>query len=35
VAAPGDAVTDIKATQSAFFVMKDGKIYSNNRAPGR
>jgi imidazolonepropionase-like amidohydrolase len=33
VAVPGDPVRDIKATQSAFFVMKDGKVYRNDRSP--
>jgi hypothetical protein len=28
-------LVDIKATQSVFFFMKDGKIYRNDRAPGR
>jgi len=35
VAALGDPVNNIKATQSVFFVIKDGKIYRNDRAPGR
>jgi imidazolonepropionase-like amidohydrolase len=32
VAVPGNPVNDIKATQSVFFVMKDGKVYRNDRA---
>jgi len=32
VAVPGNPVSDIKATQSVFFVMKDGKVYRNDRA---
>lgn len=32
VAVPGDPVKDIKATQSVFFVMKDGVVYRNDRA---
>jgi imidazolonepropionase-like amidohydrolase len=32
VAVPGDPVKDIKATQSVFFVMKDGRVYRNDRA---
>lgn len=31
VAVPGDPLADIKATQSVFFVMKDGVIYRNDR----
>jgi imidazolonepropionase-like amidohydrolase len=31
----GNPVTDFKATQSVFFVMKYGKIYRNDRAPVR
>ncbi|MBV8820498.1 MAG: amidohydrolase family protein, partial [Acidobacteriaceae bacterium] len=33
VAVPGSPLEDIKATQSVFFVMKDGVIYRNDRAP--
>jgi imidazolonepropionase-like amidohydrolase len=32
VAVPGNPLEDIKVTQSVFFVMKDGKIYRNDRA---
>ena len=32
VAVPGDPLKDIKATQSVFFVMKDGVVYRNDRA---
>ncbi|HTR39218.1 MAG TPA: amidohydrolase family protein [Bryobacteraceae bacterium] len=32
VAVPGNPLDDIKATQSAFFVMKGGVIYRNERA---
>jgi imidazolonepropionase-like amidohydrolase len=32
VAVPGDPVKDIRATQSVFFVMKDGMVYRNDRA---
>lgn len=32
VAVPGNPVTDIKATQLVFFVMKDGVVYRNDRA---
>jgi len=32
VAVPGNPLADIKATQSVFFVMKDGVIYRNDRA---
>jgi imidazolonepropionase-like amidohydrolase len=32
VAVPGNPLEEIKATQSVFFVMKDGAIYRNDRA---
>jgi imidazolonepropionase-like amidohydrolase len=32
VAVPGNPVTDIKATQSVLFVMKEGKVYRNDRS---
>ena len=32
VAVPGNPIEEIKATQSVFFVMKDGTIYRNDRA---
>jgi imidazolonepropionase-like amidohydrolase len=32
VAVPGNPLQDIKATQSVFFVMKEGKIYRNDRS---
>ena len=32
VAVPGNPLDDIRVTQSVFFVMKDGKIYRNDRA---
>lgn len=32
VAVPGNPLHDIKATQSVFFVMKEGTIYRNDRA---
>lgn len=32
VAVPGNPLEDIKVTQSVFFVMKEGKIYRNDRA---
>jgi imidazolonepropionase-like amidohydrolase len=35
VAVPGNPVSDIKATQNVFFVMKDGKVYRNDRAGAR
>jgi imidazolonepropionase-like amidohydrolase len=34
VAVPGDPLKDIKATQSVFFVMKDGHIFRNDRGKG-
>ncbi len=35
VAVPGNPLDDIKATQSVFFVMKEGAIYRNDRQPNR
>lgn len=35
VAVPGNPLDDIKVTQSVIFVMKDGVIYRNDRAPAR
>ena len=35
VAVPGNPLDDIKETQSVLFVMKDGVIYRNDRAPIR
>ena len=32
VAVPGNPLEDIKVTQSVFFVMKQGKVYRNDRA---
>jgi imidazolonepropionase-like amidohydrolase len=32
VAVPGNPISDIKVTQSVFFVMKDGTIYRNDHA---
>ena len=32
VAVPGNPLQDIRATQSVFFVMKDGVVYRNDRA---
>jgi len=34
VAVPGDPVSDIHQTEKVFFVMKEGVIYRNDRAPG-
>ena len=34
VAVPGDPVADIQQTEKVFFVMKEGVIYRNDRAPG-
>jgi imidazolonepropionase-like amidohydrolase len=31
VAVPGNPLNDIKATQSVFFVMKEGVVYRNDR----
>jgi len=33
VAVPGDPVADIRQTEKVFFVMKEGVIYRNDRAP--
>jgi imidazolonepropionase-like amidohydrolase len=33
VAVPGDPLQDIRATQRVFFVMKEGVVYRNDRAP--
>jgi imidazolonepropionase-like amidohydrolase len=33
VAVPGDPTADIRVTQKVFFVMKDGVVYRNDRAP--
>lgn len=35
VAVPGNPLRDIKATQSVFFVMKEGTIYRNDRASAK
>ncbi len=32
VATPGNPLSDIKVTQSVFFVMKEGVVYRNDRA---
>jgi imidazolonepropionase-like amidohydrolase len=34
VAVPGDPLADIRQTEKVFFVMKDGVVYRNDRAPG-
>ena len=31
VAVPGDPVADIRQTEKVFFVMKEGRIYRNDR----
>ena len=31
VAVPGDPLADIKATEKVFFVMKEGKVYRNDK----
>jgi imidazolonepropionase-like amidohydrolase len=33
VAVPGDPLQDIRRTQQVFFVMKEGVIHRNDRAP--
>jgi imidazolonepropionase-like amidohydrolase len=33
VAVPGDPLQDIRRTQQVFFVMKEGVVYRNDRAP--
>lgn len=35
VAVPGNPLQDIKATQSVFFVMKEGAVYRNDRGAGK
>jgi imidazolonepropionase-like amidohydrolase len=35
VAVPGNPLDDIKVTQSVVFVMKDGVVYRNDRAPAQ
>jgi imidazolonepropionase-like amidohydrolase len=35
VAVPGNPFADIRVTQSVLFVMKEGVIYRNDRAPTR
>ena len=32
IAAPGDALADVRATEKVFFVMKGGTVYRNDRA---
>jgi imidazolonepropionase-like amidohydrolase len=34
VAVPGDPLKDITATERVFFVMRGGKVFRNDRAPG-